>query len=70
MAYTKADLAKVKAAISALENGERAVSVSFGDKQFRYSEVDLDSLYRREAAMERALSKKPRYVLIQTSKGL
>ena len=73
MAYTKTDLANVKAAILALSTGERAVSVSFGDKQFRYSEVDLDQLRKLRAEIQselRAASGRGRYVLIQTSKGL
>ncbi len=73
MAYTSTDLSNIQTAIRALESGERAVSVSFGDKQFKYSEVNLDLLYRRETEIKRALrraSGRGSYVLTQTSKGL
>ena len=73
MAYTSTDLANVKTAIVALSTGERAVSVSFGDKQFKYSEVDLDQLRRLRTEIQaelRVASRRPRYVLTQTSKGL
>ena len=74
MAYTSTDLANVKAAIVALATGERAVSVSFGDKQFKYSEVDLDKLRSLRAEIEsdiRTASGRGRFLLAQTgSKGL
>lgn len=73
MAYTNSDLANVKTAILALSMGDRAVSVSFGDKQFKYSEVDLDQLRKLRTEMQaelRASAGRGRYVLTQTGKGL
>ncbi len=73
MAYTSTDLANVKAAIMALSMGERAVSVSFGDKQFKYSEVGLDQLRKLRTEIQadrRASAGRSRYLLTQTSKGL
>ena len=73
MAFTGTDLSNVEAAIVALATGERAVSVTIGEKAIRYSEADLGKLraLRSEIMTDlQAAAGRRRFVLTQTNKGL
>ncbi len=73
MAYTRADLESVTAAIIALARGERVVSVTAGNRTVQYAQAELDKLRALKAEIEAELGAaagRRRFVLTCTSKGV
>lgn len=73
MAFTSADLTKVEAAILALAQGTRKVSLMMGDKSISYGQTDIGALQDLRSSILAEVSTtatRPKFVLTQTSKGL
>lgn len=72
--YTAAELIKVQAAIVALAEGTRVVSVSVNGKTIEYGPADIKSLQTLRDAMQAEINSAStatrRYVLTSTEKGL
>ncbi|OAM02597.1 gpW family head-tail joining protein [Wolbachia endosymbiont of Dactylopius coccus] len=72
--YNEEYLIQVEEAIKKLQNGERVVSIAYGDHVVRYAEVqinDLLSLRQRIKAELKVAGVKPkRKIVFSTSKGI
>ncbi|WP_395461587.1 hypothetical protein [Wolbachia endosymbiont (group A) of Therophilus tumidulus] len=72
--YNEEYLVQVEEAIKKLQNGERVVSIAYGDHVVRYAEVqikDLLSLRQRIKAELKVAGVKPkRKIVFSTSKGV
>ncbi|WP_264683287.1 MULTISPECIES: gpW family protein [unclassified Wolbachia] len=72
--YNEDYLIQVEEAIKKLQNGERVVSIAYGDHVVRYAEVqinDLLSLRQRIKAELKVAGVKPkRKIVFSTSKGI
>ncbi|WP_264687791.1 MULTISPECIES: gpW family protein [unclassified Wolbachia] len=69
--YNQEYLSQVEEAIKKLQNGERVVSIAYGDHVVRYAEVqikDLLSLRQRIKAELKTVAK--RKIIFSTSKGI
>lgn len=71
MAYTKADIENLERARVRLAMGEKAVSVTIGDKTISYNQSQdkeiRDLIYEIQGQLE---ATQKRYVLTRTDKGL
>jgi len=73
MSYTAADLTKVQAAIVALAEGTRVVSVTVNGKTIQYSPAQIKELQTLRDSMQTEIGStatRRRFVLTQTEKGL
>lgn len=72
--YTSADLIKVQAAIIALAEGKRVVSVTTNGKTIQYGPAQIKDLQALRDAMQSEISQTStitkRFVLTQSEKGL
>ncbi len=72
--YNEEYLVQIEEAIKKLQNGERVVSIAYGDHVVRYAEVqinDLLSLRQRIKAELKVAGVKPkRKIVFSTSKGI
>ncbi|WP_353280163.1 gpW family head-tail joining protein [Wolbachia endosymbiont (group B) of Silvanus unidentatus] len=72
--YNEEYLFQVEQAIKKLQNGERVVSIAYGDHVVRYAEVqinDLLNLRQRIKAELKIVGMKPkRKIVFSTSKGI
>ncbi|BDG76701.1 putative phage related protein [Wolbachia endosymbiont of Culex quinquefasciatus JHB] len=72
--YNEEYLVQVEEAIKKLQNGERVVSIAYGDHVVRYAEVqinDLLNLRQRIKAELKIVGMKPkRKIVFSTSKGI
>ncbi|WP_265017126.1 gpW family protein [Wolbachia endosymbiont (group B) of Endotricha flammealis] len=72
--YNEDYLIQVEEAIKKLQNGERVVSIAYGDHVVRYAEVqinDLLNLRQRIKAELKIVGMKPkRKIVFSTSKGI
>jgi predicted RNA binding protein with dsRBD fold (UPF0201 family) len=72
--YKTEDLEQVEQAINKLQNGERVVSVAYGDHVVRYAEVELKELLslrqRMKAELKAAGTIPKRRITFATSKGI
>ncbi|WP_265024744.1 MULTISPECIES: gpW family protein [unclassified Wolbachia] len=72
--YNEEYLVQVEEAIKKLQNGERVVSIAYGDHVVRYAEVqinDLLNLRQRIKAELKIVGMKPkRKIIFSTSKGI
>ncbi|MBA8758299.1 hypothetical protein HCR18_04505 [Wolbachia pipientis] len=69
--YNQEYLSQVEEAIKKLQNGERVVSIAYGDHVVRYAEVqinDLLNLRQRIKAELKSVAK--RKIVFSTSKGI
>jgi len=72
--YTAADLTKVEAALVALAEGKRVVSVTTNGKTIQYGPADIKALQTLrdsiQAEIDSASTTRRRFVLTTTEKGL
>uniref|UniRef100_A0A3B0J9Q1 Uncharacterized protein n=1 Tax=Wolbachia endosymbiont of Aleurodicus floccissimus TaxID=2152762 RepID=A0A3B0J9Q1_9RICK len=72
--YDQEYLAKVEQAIQKLQNGERVVSIAYGDHVVRYAEVDINDLLslrqRIKSELKIAEMKPKRKIIFATNKGV
>jgi len=72
--YNEEYLIQVEEAIKKLQNGERVVSIAYGDHVVRYAEVQINDLLsfrqRIKAELKVAGVKPKRKIVFSTSKGI
>ncbi|WP_264331204.1 gpW family protein [Wolbachia endosymbiont (group B) of Erebia ligea] len=72
--YSEEYLIQVEEAIKKLQNGERVVSIAYGDHVVRYAEVDINDLLslrqRIKAELKIAGVEPKRKIVFSTSKGI
>ncbi|MFP3030014.1 gpW family protein [Wolbachia endosymbiont (group A) of Icerya purchasi] len=72
--YNEEYLFQVEQAIKKLQNGERVVSIAYGDHVVRYAEVQINDLLnlrqRIKAELKIAGIKQKRKIVFSTSKGI
>lgn len=69
--YTQKDLDAIEKAILDLQSGKRVTSVSYGDTQVRYAEMNSDELLKLRNQIKSNLENfGKRQVIFSTSKGL
>ncbi len=72
--YNEDYLIQVEEAIKKLQNGEREVSIAYGDHVVRYAEVDINDLLslrqRIKAELKIAGMKPKRKIVFSTNKGV
>lgn len=70
MSYTNQDLQNVDQAINEMAIGNRVGSVTCGGRQIRYADVTLSELESLRARISAAITKRPRFSQLVSSKGL
>ncbi len=70
MSYTKQDLDNVNQAIKEMALGNRVDSVSCAGRQIRYAEVTLSELESLRGQISAAITRRPRFSQLVSSKGL
>ncbi|QEK90284.1 MULTISPECIES: gpW family head-tail joining protein [unclassified Wolbachia] len=72
--YSEEYLIQVEEAIKKLQNGERVVSIAYGDHVVRYAEVQINDLLnlrqRIKAELKVAGMKPKRKIIFATNKGV